>query len=367
MIHRLYIHNFRCFENFDLAISGLSSVLLIGENGVGKTTVGVVLEIFQQIARGTNRVGELVKPKDRRHSDVPVRFEIEAQLGTQIYKYVLVLELPEHFKELRVQEERLDVDGIVVYSRETSQVNLARLGQQSEAHFRIDWHLVALPIVQHISMDIFKQWLAHMIVIRPVPGLIRGESDYETLYPNTQVTNLGAWFSGLVASAPSIYSKLLNYLQEVMPDLEDIKNPRVGAESRSLNVQFANEQARMTLQLQDLSDGEKCFVVCGLVIAANAAFGPLLCFWDEPENYLAPSEVGLTIMALRRAFKEQGQLIIASHNPQAIDRFSDENTLILRRKSHLEPAIVRRIEDLRESGELKGDLASALTRGDVAG
>jgi predicted ATPase len=367
MIHRLYIHNFRCFENFDLATFGLSSMLLIGENGVGKTTVGVVLEIFQQIARGTNRVGELVKPRDCRHADVPARFEVEIKLGPQIYKYALALEFPERFKELRVQEERLEIDGTVVYNRELSQVRLTGFGQQTEAHFRIDWHLIALPIVQHTSTDIFKQWLASMLVIRPAPSLIRGQSDYETLYPNTHVTNLGAWFSGLIASAPSAYSKLLDYLQEVMPDLEDIKNPRVGTETRNLNVQFANEQARITLQLEDLSDGEKCFLVCGLVIAANVTLGPLLCFWDEPENYLAPSEVGQTVMALRRAFKTQGQLIVTSQNPQAIDRFSDENTLILRRRNHLEPAIVRRIGDLRENGELKGDLASALMRGDVAG
>lgn len=61
MIRRLYIHNFRCLENFELPVSGLSSVLLIGKNGSGKTTVGLALEILQRIARGTNRVKDLVK------------------------------------------------------------------------------------------------------------------------------------------------------------------------------------------------------------------------------------------------------------------------------------------------------------------
>ena len=62
VIRRLYVHNFRCLENFELPVSGLSSVLLIGKNGAGKTTVGFALEILQRIARGTNRVGDLVKP-----------------------------------------------------------------------------------------------------------------------------------------------------------------------------------------------------------------------------------------------------------------------------------------------------------------
>ena len=47
MIRRIYIHNFRCLENFELPISNQSSVFLIGKNGTGKTTVGLGLEILQ--------------------------------------------------------------------------------------------------------------------------------------------------------------------------------------------------------------------------------------------------------------------------------------------------------------------------------
>jgi hypothetical protein len=39
VIRRLYIHNFRCLENFELPIAAYSSALLIGKNGAGKTTV----------------------------------------------------------------------------------------------------------------------------------------------------------------------------------------------------------------------------------------------------------------------------------------------------------------------------------------
>ena len=86
MLRRLYIHNFRCLENFELPISNQSSVLLIGKNGVGKTTVGLGLEILQRIARGTNRVGDLVKSTDLRRADAPVRFEVEVELSNNVYK-----------------------------------------------------------------------------------------------------------------------------------------------------------------------------------------------------------------------------------------------------------------------------------------
>ena len=97
----------------------------------------------------------------------------------------------------------------------------------------------------------------------------------------------------------------------------------------------------------------------------NDTYGPLLCYWDDPDNYLAPSEVGLSVMALRRSFQASGQLIATSHNPEAIRRFSDENTLFLYRNSHLEPTVARPLEDIRTKGGLKGDLIDALIRDDV--
>ena len=94
-----------------------------------------------------------------------------------------------------------------------------------------------------------------------------------------------------------------------MPDLKDIRNPVVGKDSKSLTVQFYNEQGSLSLPFEDLSDGEKCFMICALVLAANDAYGPLVCFWDEPDNYLALDEVGHFVLALRKAFQSGGQFI----------------------------------------------------------
>lgn len=367
MIRRFYVHNFRCLENFELPVAGLPSVLLIGNNGAGKTTVSFALEVLQRIARGTNRVGDLVKPKDlsRGRRDVPMRFEIEVDLGTRIYSYAIALEFPEGFRELRILEEKLEVDGMAVYTREGAQVHLVRAAAQREANFVIDWHLVALPIIQPQLKDdplvVFKQWLARVQILRPTPSLIAGDSTAETLEPNPQMTDFGAWFAGLLAHAPAAYARIDEYLKQVMPDLKDIKNPATGTDSRSLVIQFSNEQGSLTLPFGDLSDGEKCFMICALVLAANDADGPALYFWDEPDNFLALDEVGHFIVALRRAFQARGQFIATSHNPEAIRRFSDENTLVLQRRNHLEPTIVRKLSDLN----VNGDLIGAMIRGDL--
>jgi predicted ATPase len=366
VIRRFYVHNFRCLENFELPVSGLSSVLLIGNNGSGKTSVSLALEVLQKIARGTNQVGQLVKPKDlsRGRWEVPMRFEIEVELESNSFAYTIAFEFPEGFKELRVWEEKLTVNGALVYSRELATVHLLRSGSDKEATFNIDWHLVALPIIQVKSgndpLSVFKQWLACMLLLRPVPSQIRGESDRETLQPSPELADLGAWFSGLLAHSPSAYSRIDEYLKHLMPDLKDIINPQTGTDYRSMVVRFANENGNFRLPFEDLSDGEKCFVIGALVLAASDAYDqPVLCFWDEPENYLAISEVQHFVLSLRRAFNARGQLIATSHNAEGIRCFSNENTFLLYRKNHVEPTRVRLIEEIK----VNGDLVGAMTRG----
>ena len=219
MIRRLYVHNFRCLENFELSLAGLSSLLLIGKNGSGKTAVGLALEILQKIARGTNRVGDLVKPKDlsRGRNDVPMRFEIEVELEGRICEYVIALGLPEKSKELRVLEEKLVVNGKPVYIRDGDRAHLEKTeGREIENTFLLGGDIVALAIMQGQStadpVFIFKQWLARMLILRPIPSLIDGDSSQETLEPNLQVTDFGAWFSGLLAYAPAAYAKIDEYL-----------------------------------------------------------------------------------------------------------------------------------------------------------
>ncbi|MBD6619601.1 AAA family ATPase [Komarekiella sp. 'clone 1'] len=367
MLQRLYIHNFRCLENFELIIKGMSSALLIGKNGAGKSTIAIALEVLQSVGRGINRVGQLVQLKDFVHGryDVPIRFEIEVLLNEKLYKYILALELPEKFKELRVFEEELLVSGDPIYSRKEAQVTLHNSSQNREAQFLVDWHLVALPVIQEQSetdpLRIFKTWLARMIILAPIPSLMTGESNGETLEPKREGSNFGEWISGLLSRYPAAYTQVDKYLREVMPDIQDFLNEQIGKDSKSMIVRFEANNASLSVDFKDLSDGEKCFFLCAVVLAANKFYGPLFCFWDEPDNYLSLSEVGHFVTSLRRSFKNSGQILVTSHNPEAIRKFSDENTLVLHRKTHLEPTLVRLLSEM----PVQGDLVDALIRGDI--
>jgi predicted ATPase len=366
MLQRFYVHNFKCLENFEFSLKDMSSALLIGKNGVGKSTIAHALELLQNIGRGINRVGQLVEAKDfalgRTH--VPMRFEIEVWLREKLYQYTLALELPENFRELRVFEEQLSVVGEPVYSRREAQVNLSSRGR--EAQFLVDWHLIALPVIQEQSetdpLRVFRTWLAQMIILAPIPRLITGDSHGETLEPKRDGSNLGEWFLGLLSRYPAAYREVDQYLQMVMPDISEIQNQLIGKEFKSIWFQFAKNNKQLEVNCRDLSDGEKCFFLCAVVLAANKYYGPLFCFWDEPDSYLSLSEVGHFIMALRRSFKQsKGQILATSHNEEAIRKFSSDNTFILDRKNHLEPTLIRPLNQ----ADLEGDLIDRLILGDA--
>jgi hypothetical protein len=216
-----------------------------------------------------------------------------------------------------------------------------------------------------------------------MPSLILGNSDEDTLEPNPQVTDFSGWFSGVLNYAASAYAEMERFLKQVMPDLQDIKKPVSGKDAGHLVIQFSSDKstatfpseehaqngarretvpntlggARRTLcAFEDLSDGEKCFMICALVVAANARYGPVFCFWDEPDNYLALSEVGHLVLALRKAFQSAGQFIATSHNPQVIRSFSEDNTFVLYRNSHIEPTQVRPLKDVGVHALTRDDL-----------
>ncbi len=376
MIRRLYINNYRCLENFELPISGKPSSLLIGKNGSGKSTVGAALQVLQSIARGANRISDLVGPKDfaRGQSDAPIRFDLEVLIHDEVYRYRLALELPQDPRltsellrdpqGIRVAEERLTRDGVDIFVRDTAQVSLSRTATP-DARFIVDWHLAALPIFLTISasdpLRIFKTWLAQMLILAPMPGVISGGSVGNTLTPDKKCSNFGAWFTGLLTRSPAAYADIHTFILQMMPDFSGINNPLIAEDARSLLVRFEQDGAPLDLAFGDLSDGEKCFFICAVVLAANKAYGPIFCFWDEPDNYISLAEAGQFIIALRRSFESGGQLLATSHNPEAIRHFSTENTFLLGRHSHLEPTIVRPLADVK----FDGNLVDAMIRDDV--
>lgn len=370
MLERLYVHNFRCLENFEFKPGDASSILLIGKNGAGKSTVRQVLAVLQAVGRGTGQVKDLLKTSDftRGRDDVPMSFELTLRLDSRRYHYSVVFDLPSNFRALRVLRESLVVDAEVVFERSLAEVTVIRPGQSGETGvFSMDWHLVALPIIQDRSassrVQKVRDWLQRMVLLSPLPPLMTSETSADPALLQADASNLVDWLSGLLESHPTAYATVVEQVQKIMPDVTLLRFEKLGRDSRALVVKFKAGPTEDEQPFDRLSDGEKCFFLGAVLLAANRWDGPLFAFWDEPDNYLATHEISQFIVELKRCFARYGgQWIASSHNTQALLNFAMDSTWILARKSHLEPTLLRCVDelDLRET-----DLTHKLLSGEI--
>lgn len=367
MIERLYVHNFRCLENFSLDLAGKSSAALIGKNGAGKSTVLHSFRVLQKIGRGPNRVKDVLSARDfaRHRRDLPMRFEADLNLNQKRFTYSVSFEWPSSFYEARILEESLTSDGAAVFTRKHSEVRLA-----DASSFGLDWHVFALPVINERAparaIQDVRGFLAGLVLLAPLPQQMSGFSEEPVAELDLHAINYASCLRALLQQKPKAYSAFEGFIREVIPDFSSIENIDRGKEGGSqLVVTFEQPETRTTLPLNfdDLSDGEKCFFLSAYIIAANTVGPPVVCVWDEPDSHLSLSEVGQFITILRGMANHGGQFIATTHHPETIRKFSDENTFLLSRNSHLEPTVVK----LLAAHSHTGDLIHALVRGEIIG
>jgi predicted ATPase len=151
----------------------------------------------------------------------------------------------------------------------------------------------------------------------------------------------------------------------VIPDFLSIEHVKRGESGTQLLVKFQSPdgQRTLTVEFKSLSDGEKCFFLSAYLVASNAVGRPVVCLWDEPDSHLSLSEVGQFVTGLRKSAARGGQFLCTSHHPETVRRFSDENTFVLTRKSHLDPTVVRPLAEI----PYQGDLINAILRDEIIG
>lgn len=294
-----------------------------------------------------------------------MRFEADLTLSNRRFKYAISFEWPPGFREARILSESLSVDGTSVFTRHQAQVQLSGGGA-----FGLDWHVFALTVIneppgQRAIQDL-KTFFATMILIAPVPRNMSGFSEEEpSLELEDDASNYGACLRTLLVQKPAAYSVFDAYIKTVIPDFSSIENPPRGESGTQLIVKFEHISPPRSFSpdFKELSDGEKCLFLSAYIIASNTTRAPVFCMWDEPDNHLSLSEVGQFVIELRKMANRDGQFIATTHHPETVRKFSDENTFVLTRKSHLDPSVVRSLDTFGYTG----DLISALIRDEIIG
>ncbi len=354
MLKRLYVHNFKCLQNFELKLNDLNSVFLLGKNGSGKTTIFDVIEIFQKIGRGTTLLEDLIDKTSFNlgNKHLPIEFELEVEIDKKNFEYKLSVEFPEGFIYPRVKNESLFVNKKAIFQRNGGETSV-----KESTHFSLDWHHIGLLLISlrdEKSLILFRGWLRDIIILSPFPRHFNDFSKAESVTVSREGANIIDWARWLLSSNPSLYITIFDFLKLRMPDLQVFKFEVLGRDDKGLIFTFKDNNKNFDVDFSQLSDGEKIFFLGATVIVAYMNNPTTLCLWDEPDNFVGLKELNHFITAFRKSFEaseSKGQLIMTSHNERVINNFSDHNIFVVTRSSHLSPTRIEVLENISYDSE----------------
>ncbi|MGH7490726.1 MAG: AAA family ATPase, partial [bacterium] len=112
-------------------------------------------------------------------------------------------------------------------------------------------------------------------------------------------------------------------LRKVVDDFQSIRMEKVGSEARAFLVVFQGRGGRYELRLDELSDGQRALIAIYTLV--HLAGEQDVLFLDEPDNFLALSEIQPWLMVLSDVCGVRPrQAVICSHHPELIDYLGRE-------------------------------------------
>jgi predicted ATPase len=363
MIERLYVDNFRTLQDFTWQPAAES--LVLGYNGSGKTTVMDALEVVRSWAWSWDRLENLLPPENttRWSTSESVRLELDVKTKKGAFRYKVEFQVPRATNsEPLVRAESLIVDDRSVLARMTNEVRVFNGGSSELAKYPLPRNQSAVTSVFASDWPdlagAFLTALAQMVVVRPIPLLFQTEVAKPESRAHYRFENFIAWYQYQIQGGKFDVKRLLS--QAVWDDFDYLRLTPVGGKF-GMEAVFKTPQSsgEFVLRFQELSDGEQMLIVLYSLLAYQKATPGTTIFIDEPDNFVALSELQPWLLAMLDERPENGQVILVSHNPEIIQTMGESKVSLFSRESHTSPTRVMRLEP-DESGL---SLSERLARG----
>jgi energy-coupling factor transporter ATP-binding protein EcfA2 len=315
MLARLYIDNYKCFQNFELRLG--SQHLFIGSNGTGKTTLFEVIRLLRKFALGEGKSAELFPDASRTRWDQRSRqtFEIDVRALTRSYTYRLELDRDPAGLAI-VHRERLDVEGKVAVVAEKGLTTFH--GSVGKEQSFASGKLSILPFVpegRFLEIDEFLGLMRSIWSVRadPLRMVSRSEGEADTLAPD--LSNFSSWYRSASLERSEFSGMVAASLREIWDDFGGFRSVSAGEGVRILKTEW-NLPVPTTYSLDELSEGQRALM--GLYAVVHWLEGrEATLLLDEPDNFLALREVQPLMNFLSE--KDRLQRLIISHHPEVID------------------------------------------------
>jgi predicted ATPase len=366
MINRLYIDNYKSLVNFELQLQDLT--LLLGPNGVGKTSVLNVMFALRRLLSGEAKVTDAdIFPTStltrwqKRDKQV---FEVDVVLAGDELRYRLEVEHERTAKKARIALERLESKGKPLFLFDMGEVRLHRDNHSEGPTYSADWTESALarvpPRHDNTRLSRFLDFVRKVIVCGLYPASFETESSSEDSVLKRDASNFASWYRHLLLERQELVPDFTKALQDVIDGFRGIRMEKVGLDTRALMVMFDQFSERYELRLDETSDGQRALIALYSLVHLAAGQGYTL-FLDEPDNYIALAEIQPWLIGLADACgAEVPQAVICSHHPELIDYLGGERGLVLHRESS-GATVVGSASALAVDGGLK--LSEVIARG----
>lgn len=337
MITRIYADNFRCLVNFEVRLGATN--LLMGVNGSGKSSLFDLIRRLQVFLLDGARVDEVFPVADltRWQALGRQRFELDLLSGKEHYSYMLTVDHDLEGKRMRVQTEELYCNGDHLFESEEGLAQLYRDDGSEGPEYAFDWSRSGVGGLHarndNKKLTNFKRELAKVVVVRPLPALMEGESrtDAERLAPDAG--NFVSWYRHMSQEHMGSIIGLFGDLKEVLPGFDSISLKEVGEETRAMKVLFkqGSNKKPLAYDLSELSDGQRMLILLYSLVHSFQGDGASL-FVDEPDNFLALREVQPWLATMSDAIGEKlGQAVIISHHPEIMNYLGSTHGIRLER------------------------------------
>ena len=343
MLKRIYIDNYKCLVNFDLPLKELT--LFAGANGAGKTAILDAIFALRQLLGGSAKVADpkadpeifSARTLTRWQSRRVQAFELEAELAGEVLIYRLEIEHEANSGKARVLLESLKTDSGILFSFREGKVQLYRDDYSEGPVFFLDWTESAMAKIDsrndNTRLTRFLEFVRKILVCGIYPANFLTEASRDSAALLRGGSNFCAWYWHLQLERPDRVSEFASALRDVMDDFRGVRLEKTGGDIRTLKVAFEGGAGRYELRFDEISDGQRALIALYALIGLAAGQGYTL-FLDEPENYLALSEIQPWLIELAdRCGDSVPQAVLCSHHPELIDYLGGAHGLILRREN----------------------------------
>jgi len=371
MLTRLYVDNYRTFQDFEWTPGPVA--LLLGRNGAGKSALFEVMYLVRALVWDESLLSAALRPTTCTHWDLRKEQRIELDVaGTEgLFKYRLVVEHDRDRGDSRVVEETLHCADTPLFSFVAGQIQLYKDSGEPGPSFAGNWRRSGLGTVvsgaTNRRLTWFKQWLGRLVVVRPNPVSIAGRAEREDSALAPDCGNFASWYRTLWQERPQDVTRALAALSTVLDAFTGlairVDEQRIGW----LRANFADptdssgRKKDVALDFHELSDGQRALIVLYVVLHTQIEAGRTVAI-DEPDNYTSLDEVQPFLMeAIYRVQESSGsQLFIISHHPEYIDQLAPDDGFVVSREGG-GPSRIRRFE----SGEALSP-SESVARGGLA-